>query len=139
MPDRDPDCVFCRIVAGELPARVVDEDEQTLAFLDMNPGAPGHTLVVPKAHTQDIRTVGPDDLLATYRTAQRVADRIVDRLGATGVNVLSNCGADAWQTVFHLHVHVIPRTAGDPIVLPWTPTPGDPDAIAATHATLTAA
>ncbi|HLI59570.1 MAG TPA: HIT family protein [Solirubrobacteraceae bacterium] len=132
MADADPDCIFCRIVAGEVPSQRVDEDERTVAFMDVSPATRGHMLVVPRRHAQDLLTVDPDDLAATIRTAQRLAKRAVPALGADGVNLLNSCGAGAWQTVFHLHVHVIPRYEGDPLRLPWVPTPGDADEIAAT-------
>ncbi len=135
---QDPDCIFCKIVAGELPSLVVAEDERTIAFLDVSPATPGHTIVIPKDHHRDLLTIEPDALAATTATAQRVARLLTDRLDAVGVNLLNNCGRQAWQTVFHLHVHVVPRYADDPLQLPWIPTPGDRDAIAATHATLTA-
>lgn len=128
---RDPDCIFCKIVAGELPAQVVEEDERTIAFMDISPGTRGHLLVVPRNHARDILEVEPEDLHATLDTVQRMARRVHDRLGADGVNVLNSRGAAAWQTVFHFHVHVIPRYDGDPLRLPWTPTEGDQDEIAA--------
>ena len=135
---QDPDCIFCKIVAGELPSLVVTEDERTVAFLDVNPATPGHTVVVPKDHHRDLLTVDDDALAATLATARRVAGLVTDRLDAVGVNLLNNCGAQAWQTVFHFHVHVVPRYADDPLTLPWIPTPGDRDEITATHGTLTA-
>ncbi len=131
-----PDCLFCRIVAGELPSVRVDEDERTVAFLDIAPATRGHTLVVPRAHARDLLDLGAEDLAACAATAQRVARRMGERLGAEGVNLLNSCGEAAWQTVFHFHVHVIPRYAGDPLRLPWTPQPGDPDALAAAGAAL---
>ncbi|MDX8150889.1 HIT family protein [Patulibacter brassicae] len=137
MADHDPDCVFCKIVAGELPARVIEEDERTIAFLDISPATPGHAVVIPRAHTADVTTASPEDLAAVAATGQRVARRALDQLDAIGVNLLNNCGARAWQTVFHLHLHVIPRYEDDGMRLPWIPTPGDPDAIAAVHARLT--
>ena len=121
-----PDCIFCKIVAGELPARIVDEDELTIAFMDIAPATRGHALVVPRAHTEDLLSVGAEDLAATARAAQRLAGRAKERLGADGVNLLNSCGAAAWQTVFHFHVHVIPRYHDDPLRLPWTPGAGDP-------------
>jgi histidine triad (HIT) family protein len=127
----DPDCIFCKIVAGELPATIVDEDELTVAFMDINPATRGHALVVPRRHAQDLLSIDPEDLCATASMAQRLAGRMSERLGAAGINVLNSCGAAAWQTVFHFHLHVIPRYAGDPLRLPWTPTPGDADEISA--------
>jgi histidine triad (HIT) family protein len=132
MADADPDCIFCKIVAGDLPSERVDEDDRTVAFMDLSPATRGHALVIPRRHTRDLLGIEPEELSATVRTAQRLAMRAVDQLGADGVNLINSCGANAWQTVFHFHVHVIPRYAGDPLKLPWTPSPGDPDEIAAT-------
>jgi len=129
MAERDPDCLFCKIVAGELPATIVDSDERTVAFMDINPATRGHALVVPRTHAADLLTVDPEDLAATAVAAQRLARTAKEALGADGVNLMNSCGPAAWQTVFHLHVHVIPRYAGDPLRLPWIPGPGDPGKI----------
>src|SRR6476661_8179215 len=125
------DCIFCKIVAGELPATKVHEDDRTIAFMDIAPWTRGHTLVIPKAHAADLGEIGEDDLAAVAATARRIALRQKERLGAEGVNLLNAFGAAAWQTVFHFHVHVIPRYADDPLRLPWVPSPGDPEQIAA--------
>lgn len=127
----DPDCIFCKIVAGEIPATKVDEDERTIAFMDISPATRGHALVIPREHARDIHEIDPEDLAAVARTAQRVAKRAKANLNADGVNLLQSSGEHAWQTVFHLHVHVIPRYAGDPLKLPWIPGQGDADDIAA--------
>jgi histidine triad (HIT) family protein len=129
---RDPDCLFCKIVAGELPSQQVDSDERTVAFMDISPATRGHALVVPRNHATDLLTADPTDVAAVAVAAQRLAGRAVQRLGADGVNLLNSCGAVAWQTVFHLHMHVIPRYPDDPLKLPWAPSPGDLDEIAAT-------
>ncbi len=128
----DPNCIFCKIVAGELPASIVDEDERTVSFMDINPATRGHALVIPRHHARDLLSVAPEDLGAVTLAAARLATRISERLGPAGVNLLNSCGAAAWQTVFHFHVHVIPRYEGDPLRLPWTPAPGDPAEIEAT-------
>jgi histidine triad (HIT) family protein len=128
---RDPDCIFCKIVAGELPATIVDEDERTVSFMDIAPATRGHALVLPREHSRDLLSIDADDLAAVGLAAQRLARRMKDRLGADGVNLLNSCGAVAFQTVFHFHVHVIPRYEGDPVRLPWVPAPGDPGEIAA--------
>src|ERR687886_122252 len=125
----DPDCIFCKIVAGEVPSTRVDEDERTVAFMDVNPATRGHVLVVPREHAADLLAIGQEDLAACAAMAQRVARRQEDRLGAAGVNLLNSCGAAAWQTVFHFHVHVIPRYDDDPLKLPWRPEEGDMKAI----------
>jgi histidine triad (HIT) family protein len=131
MADTDPNCIFCKIVSGELPATIVDEDERTLAFMDINPATRGHTLVIPRAHAADLHAIGTKDLQACALAAQRLAGRVRERLNADGVNVLNAAGSAAWQTVFHFHLHVIPRYEGDPLRLPWVPGPGDPDEIKA--------
>ena len=127
----DPTCLFCKIVAGEIPSTRVHEDERTVAFMDVNPGTRGHLLVVPREHVADLHDIGAEDLAAVATTVQALAGRVVERLGADGVNVIQNSGAAAWQTVFHYHVHVVPRYAGDPLKLPWVPKPGDEAEIAA--------
>lgn len=123
-------------MAGELPAETVREDERTLAFMDINPATRGHALVIPREHATDLLQIGPEDLEATMLAAQDLAQRMRERLGADGVNLLNSTGSAAWQTVFHFHVHVIPRYADDPLRLPWTPGPGKTEEIAAAAAAL---
>ena len=124
------DCIFCKIVAGEIPAQRVDEDEHTLAFMDLNPWTRGHALVVPKAHSKDLLEVSDEDLARTAQAAKRLTRRMVERLGCDGVNLLNSCGRAAWQTIFHFHIHVIPRYVGDPLRHPTRPEAGDPEEIA---------
>ena len=126
----DPDCIFCKIIAGELPAQILDQDERTVTFMDISPATRGHALVVPRRHSRNLLEIEPEDLEATVLAAQRLARSVDERLGADGVNLMNSCGSAAWQTVFHFHMHVIPRYAGDPLRLPWTPAPGDADEIA---------
>jgi histidine triad (HIT) family protein len=128
---RDPDCIFCKIVAGELPATIVGEDERTISFMDIAPATRGHALVIPREHSADLLSIGTEDLAAVGLAAQRLATRVKQRLGADGVNLLNACGAVAFQTVFHFHMHVIPRYEGDSMRLPWVPAPGDSQEIAA--------
>jgi len=132
----DPDCLFCKIIAGDIPSVRVAEDERTVAFMDINPATRGHALVVPRNHSRDLLQIPAEDLAAVSAMAGRVARRASEALGADGVNLLNSCGEAAWQTVFHFHMHVIPRYADDPMRLPWIPAPGDPDAIAAAGAAL---
>jgi histidine triad (HIT) family protein len=132
----ESDCIFCKIVSGELPSTVIREDQRTVAFMDINPATRGHALVVPRRHARDLLEIEREDLDATMAAAQEVAQRAVDRLDAAGVNLLNSCGEAAWQTVFHFHIHVIPRYEGDPLRLPWIPAEGDPDEIAAAAAAL---
>jgi histidine triad (HIT) family protein len=127
----DPDCLFCKIASGELPATRVAEDDRTITFMDINPATRGHVLVIPRSHSVDLLAIDPEDLTAVVVAAQRVASTMSERLGADGVNLLNSCGRAAWQTVFHFHMHVIPRYDADPLRLPWMPEPGDRDEIAA--------
>jgi histidine triad (HIT) family protein len=136
MPPADPDCLFCKIVAGEIPATIVAEDERTIAFMDINPATRGHALVVPRAHARDVHAIDTEDLKAVVAAAQQLAAKALERLGADGVNLLNSNGAAAWQTVFHFHMHVIPRYEDDPLRLPWIPSPGDTDEIATAGAQL---
>jgi histidine triad (HIT) family protein len=136
VPTAQDDCIFCKIAAGELPATIVDEDERTLAFMDISPATRGHALVIPRTHASDLHAIAPEDLQACALAAQRLAGRARARLGADGVNLINSCGAAAWQTVFHFHVHVVPRYADDPLELPWVPRPGDMDEVAAAGALL---
>lgn len=118
------DCVFCGIVAGEIPSVKVAETASTYAFMDINPANDGHLLVIPKQHSTDLLDIGADDLTATTLEAQRIARAMVDDADADGVNLLNCCKAPAWQTVFHFHLHVIPRYADrsvDRLSLPWQP------------------
>jgi histidine triad (HIT) family protein len=127
----DPDCLFCGIVAGTVPSETIDSDDRTVAFMDIAPATPGHALVVPREHSADLMEIGEEDLTATVLAAQRLAKRMKDVLGADGINLINSCGAAAWQTVFHFHIHVVPRYEGDPLKLPWVPEEGDRDEIAA--------
>jgi histidine triad (HIT) family protein len=106
--------------------------------MDINPATRGHALVVPRVHATDLLAVGEEDLSACAAAARRLAARAKDGLGADGINVLNSCGQVAWQTVFHFHLHVIPRYHDDPLRLPWVPGPGDSDEIAAAAAVLRA-
>lgn len=106
------DCIFCRIVSGEIPSRQVYADERAVAFLDVAPFKRGHTLVVPRRHVPD--ALADADALASLAPAVQAVGRLLtDRLGASGLNVVTNVGADAGQSVFHLHVHLVPRYADD--------------------------
>jgi histidine triad (HIT) family protein len=132
----DPNCLFCKIVAGELPATIIAEDERTIAFMDISPATRGHALVIAREHAPDLFAIDPEDLQAVVVTAQRIANLARENLGADGVNLLNSNGPAAWQTVFHFHMHVIPRYEGDPLRLPWTPAAGDMDDVRAAAAEL---
>jgi histidine triad (HIT) family protein len=109
----DPSCIFCKIVAGELPSRRFYEDDRTVAFLDIRAWHRGHALVVPKRHVPDIVT-GTNALPEIAPAVEAVARLLMQRLAADGINLLSSAGEAAGQEVFHLHVHVVPRYANEP-------------------------
>lgn len=134
-----PDCLFCGIVAGDVPATVVAESEAALAFMDIFPAVEGHVLVIPRAHHDDALGASADALAASMELAGQVGRAQEAALGATGVTFLSCARPDGWQSVFHLHVHVLPRTADDGLVIPWPVEPGDPERIARVAARLRAA
>ena len=118
-------CVFCGIAAGREPADRLYEDEDTLAFMDINPATDGHFLVIPKRHFVDIWDLPADEGAVLWRTVHRLAPVVRDGLDADGLNLIQANGSAAFQTVFHVHIHVVPRYVGDAIRLPWIPRPGD--------------
>jgi histidine triad (HIT) family protein len=130
------DCIFCKIAAGELPAETVQEDEHTVAFMDINPWTRGHALVIPRNHSTDLLEVADEDLARTSAAAKRLAAAMRERLGCDGVNLLNACGAVAWQSVFHFHIHVIPRYEDDPLQLPTRPQEAEKEDLAAVAAEL---
>jgi histidine triad (HIT) family protein len=128
---RDPDCIFCKVIAGELPGQIVDSDERTITVMDINPATRGHVVVIPREHSRDLLSVSDEDLVSTMHAARRIVERMRETLAPAGFNVLNNMGRAAWQSIFHFHVHVIPRYQDDPLQLPWLPRPADPDELAA--------
>ncbi len=128
---QNPDCIFCKIVAGEIPAFKVFENDQTIAFMDINPASEGHCLVIPKNHTENIFTTPEDTLANMMSTTRRVATAVETALSPDGINVLQANGPGAAQSVFHLHFHVLPRKMGDEMALNWGLHPGDMDEILA--------
>ena len=128
------DCIFCKIVAGELPSETVQEDQHTVAFMDVNPWTRGHALVIPRNHSPNIYEVGDEDLRHTAIAAKQLAVRVKERLRCDGVNLLNASEPAAWQSVFHFHMHVIPRYDDDPLELPVRPRQAEPDELAAVAA-----
>ncbi len=125
------DCVFCRIARGEAPAHVVYEDETALAFMDINPATPGHTLLIPKRHFRNVFDLDEDVAAHLMRVAVKLAPVIREAMGADGLNILNANERAAFQSVFHFHLHLIPRWFGDGIRPPWISRPGDPEQIKA--------
>lgn len=115
-------CIFCKIVAGEIPSMRVYEDADCIATLDIGPATEGHTLIIPKKHAKDITEVPAEDLGKLFKVAAQVGTLQMERLGAKGFNVVQNNGTAAGQTVMHFHIHVIPRYENGPQVAAWDPT-----------------
>lgn len=119
---QEKDCLFCRIVRGDIPSSKVYEDDFVYAFLDIAPSLPGHTLVVPKNHYQNILDMDIGEASHIFAAIQKIAPAMMKVTGAEGFHVLQNNNEVAGQTVFHTHFHIIPRKAGDGMTL-WTPKP----------------
>ena len=118
-------CIFCAIAEGSAPARRIYEDEHAIAFMDINPATDGHALVIPRAHVRDLWDIDEPAASQVMAASVRVAAQMRKALEPDGINILHATGAAAFQTVFHFHLHLIPRYLGDPIKLPWVPRPGD--------------
>jgi histidine triad (HIT) family protein len=136
VPEIVSDCIFCAIAAGESPAEIVDSDEHTVTLMDINPATRGHALVIPRNHSEDLLAIDEDDLVHTAVAAQRIVKRMESTLRPDGFNLLNATRAAAWQTVFHFHIHVIPRYQDDPLKLPWIPRVADMDEISAIAAAI---
>ena len=106
-------CIFCRIIRGEIPSYKIYEDERTLAFLDISPSAPGHTLIIPKAHVARVEDLSEEDAEALFNTLHGLVGGIQDALGVPSSTIGINNGPESGQEVPHVHIHVIPRTGGD--------------------------
>lgn len=131
-------CIFCRIVAGDAPCHRVYEDARTLVFMDVFPVTDGHTLVITKAHAPTLFEASEEDLTAVAATARRVAHALRATLAPDGLMVFQLNGAAAMQTVFHYHMHLLPRRDGEPLAL-HSRVPGDAERLAAIAAQLRAA
>ena len=118
MPSYDPNNIFAKILRGEFPCHKVYEDEKAIAFLDIMPRAPGHTLVLPKAPARNLLDVSPDDLAHVMKVAQKVAKAAMTVFHADGITIQQFNESAGGQVVFHLHVHVVPRKAGSPMKPP---------------------
>lgn len=121
----DPSCIFCKIAAGTIPSTKLYEDGETLAFMDINPANPGHCLVIPKAHFPTVFALAPEAFAAAGRTVIKVASAVQAALTPDGINLLQANGPGAGQSVFHFHIHVLPRRHDDGLSINWTPKPGD--------------
>ena len=113
----EADCIFCKIVSKAAPANIAAEDERTIVFMDLFPVSDGHTLIIPKAHFPDLFSADPADLRAVIDRSRDVARALREVLSPDGIGVYQLNGAAAGQTVFHYHMHLVPRMQGDPLTL----------------------
>lgn len=123
-------CIFCSIIVGDIPSHKVYEDDRFLAFLDIFPASKGHTLVIPKEHHADIHAMSADLYGAMASVAKNVADLLMNKLSSEGTTIMQMNRQAGWQTVFHAHMHVIPRWEGDALHKPWGIAPASPDGLA---------
>lgn len=127
-------CIFCSIIAGEIPAFRIFEDEDHIAFLDIFPAALGHTLVIPKKHSADIHEITAFEYGALASRAKSVADLIQEKLATDGITIMQMNKTAGWQSVFHTHFHVIPRFTADNLNQPWKPAAASQDELNEIHA-----
>jgi len=108
-----PDCIFCKIIKGDIPSRTIYEDELFKAFLDIEPATKGHALIIPKNHYDNLYELGEEEAKALIPLAQKLAKGMTEKLGCDGLNIVQNNGEMANQTVMHFHLHLIPRYEND--------------------------
>lgn len=135
----DSDCIFCKIIAGEIPSFKLYEDDRTYAMMDINPFQDGHCLILTKAHARNLLDAAPEDLAAILPTAQKIARAVEAALEPEGINIVQANGPAAGQTVFHYHCHVFPRRLNDGALLNWGYTPGEMARIEETYKKIMAA
>lgn len=123
------DCIFCKIIAGEIPSFKLYEDDATFAFMDINPANDGHALVIPKEHAKDLHAVSDEAISNTVIAAKKIASAVARTVAPGGINLVQCNGEAAGQSVFHFHMHVLPRRDGDQLKMNWGLAPGDMDAI----------
>jgi histidine triad (HIT) family protein len=124
------DCIFCKVLSGEIPSERIYEDDHAIAVMDINPWTRGHAVVFPRKHAENLFEIEDGELEHVAVAAKRVATKMRDTLDCDGINLLQSNGRAAWQTIFHLHIHVIPRYDGDPLQLPVRPEPATPEELA---------
>ena len=128
---QNTDCIFCKIVTGDIPSFELFEDDASLAFMDINPASEGHCLVIAKQHVANVFEIDEAALLAVAGSARRIAVAVQAALRPEGLNLLQANGPGAAQSVQHFHIHVLPRSIGDDLPLNWPDQPGDMGAISA--------
>lgn len=124
---RDDNCIFCKIAGGEIPTNAIYEDEDYKVILDMSPATKGHALILPKEHYGNIFELPEDKTASAFKLAKRMAGIMKEKLRADGFNIVQNNGETAGQTVFHFHIHLIPRYEGDGQLIGWKPSDSTPE------------
>ena len=127
---KDDKCIFCKIANGEIPSSTVYEDDMLRVILDLGPATKGHALILPKNHFEDVCTLDKETAAKVLTTGAKVGAAMKKGLGCTGFNLVQNNGEAAGQTVFHFHMHVIPRYEGGPAMVSWTPGKASPEELA---------
>ena len=118
---RDSSCIFCKIAGGEIPSATIYEDEKFRVILDLGPASKGHALILTKEHFANIYELDEETAVAAFVLAKKMAGKMTEALGCDGFNIVQNNGTVAGQTVFHFHIHLIPRYEGDGVALGWKP------------------
>ncbi len=124
------DCLFCKIVAGDVPSTKVFENDAVIAIMDIRPWTKGHCLLIPKNHSANIFEIDEQDAAEVIKAAKTLAPAVKTGLGADGLNLLQSNGHAAWQSVDHFHLHLIPRWFSDSLIPPVVPSEGNPESIA---------
>ncbi len=124
---KDEECIFCKLAHGEIPTNQIYEDEDFKVIMDANPASKGHCIILPKTHAANIFELPEEYCAKIFSVAKKCAAVLMKVLGCDGINVLQNNGEAAGQTVFHLHVHLIPRYQGDSVNIRWTAQPASED------------
>ena len=129
---RDDNCIFCKIANGEIPSATLYEDEEFRVILDLGPASKGHALILPKNHYRNLYDIDEATASKAICLAKKMITKMTDVLGCDGYNIVQNNEEAAGQTVFHFHVHVIPRYEGGPVIAGWEPGKEDPEVLAET-------
>ncbi len=136
---REDNCIFCKIANGEIPSETIYEDDAFRVILDLGPASKGHALILPKQHYRDICQLDEETATKVLPLAAKIGNAMKKSLGCAGFNVVQNNGKEAGQTVFHFHVHLIPRYEGGPVMVSWVPDKAGPEELTQTGAAIRSA
>ena len=136
---RDENGIFCKIANGEIPSETIYEDDSFRVILDLNPASKGHALILPKQHYRDVCELDEEVAAKVLPLAAKIGKAMKESLGCAGFNLVQNNGVEAGQTVFHFHVHIIPRYEKGPAMVAWEPGKTEPDELAQTGSSIRSA